>query len=145
MRRLGFILLACSLAGCGVTHAANEANQADDTRAWQGTWKLVSCVANGESQMADLAWIVSGDRYTIRLNGQSAADPYPFKLNGKEKQIDVNHHDTPKGTYGGKLKGIYDIRGDTLRVCYDLKGQRYPKSFDAGPGSGQVLYDFQRE
>jgi uncharacterized protein (TIGR03067 family) len=142
MRRLGFILFACLLAGCGGNQAANEA---DDTRAWQGTWKLVSCTANGESQMADMQWIVNGDRYTIRLDQKSGGDPYPFKLDAKQKHIDVNHHDTPKGTYGGQLKGIYEVQGNSLKVCYDLKGQRYPKSFDAGRGSGQVLYQFQRQ
>jgi uncharacterized protein (TIGR03067 family) len=142
MRRLVFISFSCLLAGCGVPQVANDA---DDTRSWQGTWKLVSCTANGESQMADMQWIVNGDRYTIRLDRKSGEDPYPFKLDAKQKHIDVNHHDTPKGTYGGHLKGIYDVQGNSLKVCYDLKGQHYPKSFDAGRGSGQVMYQFQRE
>ena len=43
------------------------------------------------------------------------------------------------------MKGIYEITGETLRVCYDLTGGRYPKSFDAGAGSGQVVYEFRRE
>jgi uncharacterized protein (TIGR03067 family) len=142
MRCLGFILFACFLAGCGANHSVTEG---DDTRNWQGTWKLVSCIANGESQIADMQWIVSGARYTIRLNRQSGVDPYPFKLDPKQKHIDVHHHDTPKGTYGGHLKGIYDIQGNSLKVCYDLKGQRYPNSFDAGHGSAQVVYQFQRQ
>jgi uncharacterized protein (TIGR03067 family) len=142
MRRLGFILFACLLAGCGANQPATDG---DDTRAWQGTWKLASCVANGESQMADMQWIVNGDHYTIRLDGKSGGDPYPFKLDAKQKHIDVNHHDTPKGTYGGQLKGIYEIQGNSLKVCYDLKGQQYPRSFDAGRGSGRVLYQFRRE
>jgi uncharacterized protein (TIGR03067 family) len=91
-----------------------------------------------------MCWIVAGDKYTIRLDGQIGTDPYPFQLDPSQKQIDVNHHDTPEGTYGGKLKGIYEITGSTLKVCYDLKGQRYPTSFEAGPGSGQVVYEFQR-
>jgi uncharacterized protein (TIGR03067 family) len=92
-----------------------------------------------------MQWVVEGDHYTIRLEGQSHVDLYPFKLDASQKHIDVNHHDTPKGTYGGKLKGIYEITADSLRVCYDLTGSRYPKSFDARPGSRQVLYQFQRE
>ena len=142
MHRLGFILFACLLAGCSVNHAA--ATEADDARAWQGTWKLVACTANGESEMADLQWIVSGDHYNIRLKGHTGEDPYTIKLDPKQKQIDVFHHETPKGTWGGSLKGIYEIKGNSLKVCYDLKGQRYPKSFEAGRGSGQVVYQFQR-
>jgi hypothetical protein len=71
MRCLGFIFFACFLAGCGVSHAVTEG---DDTRNWQGTWKLVSCIANGESQIADMQWIVSGARYTVRLNRQLGVD-----------------------------------------------------------------------
>ena len=45
---------------------------------------------------------------------------------------------------GSGSKGIYEITGDSLKVCYDLKGQRYPKSFDVGPGSVQAVYEFRR-
>ncbi|HVP45840.1 MAG TPA: TIGR03067 domain-containing protein [Bryobacteraceae bacterium] len=135
------VVWSASLVGCGATHAAGAS---DDAKLWQGTWKLVSCTWNGEPQMADMQWIVEGDRYTIRLNGQSHTDPYPFILDPSQKHIDVNHHETPQGTYGGKLKGIYEITGDSLRVCYDLTGRQYPRSFDGGPGTRQVLYQFQR-
>jgi uncharacterized protein (TIGR03067 family) len=142
MRRLGLILSLCSLAGCGTNTADSEA---DDTRAWQGTWRLVNCIENGESQTGNMQWIVSGDHYTIRVNGKSGMDPYTFKLDPQHKHIDVFHHDTPKGTYGGRLKGIYDVQGSSLKVCYDMKGQRFPESFNAAHGSGQVVYQFQRE
>lgn len=142
MRFWGFLLFLGLLAGCGTNPAASEA---DDTRAWQGTWKLVSCVSNGESEKGDMQCVVDGDHYTIRVNGKSGGDPYTFQLDPKQKHIDVFHHDTPEGTYGGRLKGIYEIQGDSLKVCYDLKGQRYPQSFDAGRGSGQAVFQFQRE
>jgi uncharacterized protein (TIGR03067 family) len=145
MRRWGLILFACLLAGCGTNPAAPAAREADDTRAWQGIWKLVSCVENGQSVSGNVEWVVKGDRYTITVDGKPHTDPYKFKLDPKQKRIDVFHHDTPKGTYGGQLKGIYDIQGDSLKVCYDLKGQRFPKSFDAGRGSGQVVYQFRRK
>jgi uncharacterized protein (TIGR03067 family) len=129
------------LAGCGVTRAGDAA---DDAKLWQGTWKMVSCTWNGQPQPGDVEWVVEGGYYRIRLDRQLHADHYPFRLDANQKHIDVNHHDTPQGTYGGKLKGIYTISGDSLRVCYDLTGRRYPESFDAGPGSQQVLYQFQR-
>ncbi len=46
---------------------------------------------------------------------------------------------------GGKLKGIYEISGDSLKVCFDLTAQQYPKSFDAKRGSRQLIYEFRRE
>jgi len=141
MRRLEVILLSCFLVGCGASRAADKAV---DTSKLQGTWKMVSCVWNGESQNGDVAWVIEGDHYTVRLNGK-AAESSTITLDGSKRHIDIFHHDTPEGTYGGKLKGIYEIKGDSLKVCYDLKGEHYPKTFEAGPGSGQALYQLQRE
>jgi len=102
--RLGWlVLLGCLLASC---RAVSTADSADDTKKFQGTWKLVSSSYDGEPQMADMEWIVDGDQYTIRLNGRSQEDPNMFKLDASRKQIDVTHHETPAGTYGGKVKGI---------------------------------------
>src|SRR5271154_5583833 len=142
LMRLGWLmLLSCLLAGCRTP----TADSADDTNQWQGTWKMVSCTYDGEPQTADMEWIVDGDHYTIRLDQQSHQDPYISTRDGSHKQIDVFHHDTPPGTYGGTLKGIYKVSGDSLTVCYDLTGQGYPQSLDASRGSRRVLYHFQRE
>jgi uncharacterized protein (TIGR03067 family) len=142
MRLVWPVLLVSLLASC---RAASFADSSEDTKKWQGTWKMVSCIYDGEPQTADMEWIVDGDHYTIRLNGQSNVDPYMIKLDASRKHIDVFHHETPPGTYGGSLKGIYEISGDSLTVCYDLTGQRYPESLDAKRGSRQVLYQFRRE
>ncbi|HZN36256.1 MAG TPA: hypothetical protein VFB80_20650, partial [Pirellulaceae bacterium] len=53
---------------------------ADDRQQWQGTWTMVSCVANGESTEGNVQWVVSGDQYKIRLDGKLGSDPYPFQL-----------------------------------------------------------------
>ena len=142
MCRYGFALACCLMAGCV---GASAEPPVDDAALWQGTWNMVSCTWNGEPQDGDCQWIVSGDSYHIRLDGKTGADPYAFQLDAGKKRIDVFHHDTPPGTYGGKLKGIYEIDQGTLRVCYDLTGQQYPASFDAGAGSRQVVYKFQRQ
>ncbi len=142
-RRIGLlVLLASVLAACKLDVIADSD---DDARKWQGTWRMVACTYDGEPQMADMEWIVDGDHYTIRLNGKSGEDPYTIKLDTSRKHIDVFHHETPPGTYGGSLKGIYEVSDDSLTVCYDLTDQRYPESFDAKRGSRQVLYKFRRE
>jgi uncharacterized protein (TIGR03067 family) len=143
MRRLVLlVLLGSLLAGC---RPLSSADSAADTEQWQGSWKLVDATYDGAPQTTDMEWIVDGDQYTIRLNQQAHQDPYVFKLDASRKQLDVLHHETPAGTYGGKLKGIYQISGDSLTVCYDLTGRQYPQSFDAKPGSRQVLYQFRRQ
>jgi hypothetical protein len=80
-------------------------------------------------------WIVDGDHYMIRLNHLLHDDPNVFRF-------DAGQNETPAGTYGGKVKGLYETNGDTLIVCYDLSGRQYPKSFEAKRGSRQVPTNF---
>jgi uncharacterized protein (TIGR03067 family) len=151
------ILFSVCLVGCGQSSTISSASAAkaagvgdcaaataEDTRQWQGTWKLVSAVWNGQAQSADAQWVVDGDHYTVRHDGTNA-EVNPFKLDACNKHIDVHHHDTPKGTYGGSLKGIYEIKGARLRVAYDPTARQYPTSFDSKPGSKQVSFEFMRD
>lgn len=135
MHRLIFVPLCCLLSGC---FALGAADRADDAANFQGTWKIVS--VNGES-IGDAQWVVEGDRYTVKMGWQSL-ETWKITLDAKSKHLDAFHHDTPPGTFGGKLKGLYEIKGDSLKVCYDATGQHYPKSFDMG--SGKALYQLQR-
>jgi uncharacterized protein (TIGR03067 family) len=149
--------ISVCLAGCGqsstigATNAAKAAGvgncaaaTAEDSRQWQGRWTLVSANWNGVPQTADAQWVVDGDHYTVRHNG-SDAEVDPFKLDACKKHVDVHHHDTPKGTYGGSLKGIYEIKGDRLKVTYDPTARQYPASLESKPGTGQVAYEFRRD
>jgi uncharacterized protein (TIGR03067 family) len=143
LARWGFLtLFACLLAGCD---ARPGGSTADDVKLWQGTWKMVSTTYDGAPQTGDMAWVVKGNNYFIRMDGRVHEDAYAFTLDPDKKQISVIHHDTPAGTMGGSLKGSYKIDGDTLTVVYDLTGQNYPSAFEASQGSRQVLYEFRRE
>lgn len=143
MRPLALVLLlGFLLAGC---RGISAADSADDVGKWQGTWKLVGCTYDGEPQNGEMEWVVDGDHYNIRMNHHLGEDPYMFKLDAGRKRIDVFHHETPAGTSGGSVKGIYEISGDSLTVCYDLTDQGYPTSLDAPRGSRRVLYEFRRE
>ena len=135
------LVLTCLLAGCGAGVAADPA---EDAKLWQGNWMLVAATENGQQQTADLQWVVSGDHYNIRLNGVLNQDPYKITLDAAHKHVDVFHHDTPAGTFGGSLKGIYEVQAGSLKVCFDPTARAYPSSFDAGPGSRRVMYEFRR-
>jgi len=136
------VLLMLSLVGCNWILPSSSA---DDMKALQGKWTLVSATENGAPQTGDMQWIVDGDAYTVRYNQQTDPTPVKITLDAGRKRIDAVHHETPAGTYGGKFKGIYELSGNTLRICYDLTGTSYPASFDAGPGSRRVIYVFRRE
>lgn len=134
--------LSCALVACNVPGAADSSA---DLKAWQGTWNLVSSTYDGQSQTADLQWVVDGSQYRVRSNQHLEEVPFVFTLDASGKHIDAMHHETPAGTYGGKVRGLYKISGDSLTVCYDLTGNQYPTELEANPGSRRVVYQFRRE
>jgi uncharacterized protein (TIGR03067 family) len=139
MKFLGVLAVCLLLTAC---KAASD--PAADLNVWQGTWTLVSVTNEGQSETHDMQWVVQGNEYRIKLDGQLHSDPYVITLDPGHGRIDVFHHDTPAGTYGGKLKGIYKMSGDTLTVSYDLTGATYPDRFDAPPGSKRAVFVFKR-
>jgi len=142
MRILAILLLSGMVVACETPRVADSS---EDLKAWQGTWRMVSATYDGEPQAGDMVWIVHGDEY--RTRDQQHVDEVPVKitLDASQAHIDAFHHETPKGTYGGKLKGIYKVSRDSLTVCYDLTDSYYPTSFDAKRGSRRVLYQFRRQ
>lgn len=51
-----------------------------------------------------------------------------------------------KGPNQGKtILAIYELAGDTLRICYDLTGQKRPTAFATEPGTRQFLARYKRE
>jgi uncharacterized protein (TIGR03067 family) len=41
--------------------------------------------------------------------------------------------------------GVYDLTGDTLKVCLDPQGKKRPAGFETAPESGYTLFVLQRE
>jgi uncharacterized protein (TIGR03067 family) len=136
------LLLSFLLTACGVGHVADSA---EDLKAWQGTWTMVSSTYNGQNVIDDVQWLVDGDHYKIRYKQMMDIVPIKLTLDASQKHLDAVHHEAPKGTYGAAYKGLYDISGNTLTVCLDLTGRHYPSSFDAPAGSQQVVYHFKRQ
>jgi uncharacterized protein (TIGR03067 family) len=121
----------------------------DDLKKFQGTWKIVDVEYDGGREMAAEAkhykWVFQGDKYTI-LHDDKPAETWLVKLNSNRspKTIDSSAN-IIKGVVGRKLTGIYEISGNTLRICYDLTGHGQPDDFRAAKGSRRVYYTFQRQ
>ena len=141
-RHGAILLLSVMVAACETPRAVDAS---EDLKAWQGTWKVVSATYDGEPQTGDLLWIVQGDQYRTRYQQHLDEVPIKITLDASRKHVDAFHHETPQGTSGGKLKGIYKVSADSLTVCYDLTDRQYPTSFEATRGSRRVLYQLRRQ
>lgn len=115
--------------------------------ALQGTYTLVEAVIEGGPAPADelkkVTVVIKGDQFLFREDNQEEAATIKFGAAGPPKEIDIV---PSSGTRKGKtLKGIYELTGDTLKICgANEEGAVRPTKFEAPKGSGCALLVLKR-
>jgi len=140
---LGFVLV---LSARGVV-----ADAAEDAKKIQGTWVVTPATFEGvtldEGAREEALKAVKDMRFTFRegkltITGQTG--PYPSQKGGedsdgfrldptkKPKQIDI----------GDNIRGIYELNGDTLKLCLDIRGEENsrPGKFGFDKDKPTVVY-----
>lgn len=145
------------LAIAGTARPQAPAAKADDAKkeaikkdhlAIEGTWRAVSIEVNGNAVPAgDLAKItVENGRdgeWTLMVDGQELAEgTSTIDPTVTPKTIDFK---VTKGNDAGReTYGIYELTGDTRKICYAEPGRQRPADFSAPAGSGRTLAVFER-
>lgn len=127
------------LMAVAATAADNNANKKAPEKL-QGIWDVVGIEAAGraapENYIKGKQFVVKGNK--ISLPGK---DPRPFKIDAAAKPtaIDITGSDNFQS-----LKGIYELKGDSLKLCFSqsTKAKR-PKDF-ATAGSPHFCYTLKR-
>ena len=121
--------------------------RADDLKEMEGTWKVESAEAGGQKvESDDLKEIVvkiTGGRYEVRVKDK--IDGGTLKLDETQKPKAMDATDTEGDDVGKVVKAIYELSGDTLRVCYALDGGERPKEMATKEGSPLLLMTYKRE
>ena len=134
------VLLCVAFVGFGGngTRADDKADVAKELKKLHGVWTFESVVAGGQKAPADdlkgLTLIFEGDKYTVK-KGDEVIQVGTQKLDPSKspKAVDVTIIEgLNKGT---SMLGIYEIDGDTLKVCFDEDGKKRPKQFKSPAGS----------
>ncbi len=140
--RISFVALLCAV---GLAAAVGSRALADDKadlekeiKKFQGAWTFASSAA-GDQELAqddlkDLVLIFEGEKHTVR-KGDEVLQVGTQKIDPTKspKTIDVTMTEGP--SKGAVMLGIYEIDGDTLKVCFDPQGKKRPTDFKSGPGS----------
>jgi uncharacterized protein (TIGR03067 family) len=115
---------------------------------FQGSWTTVSILRNGEDAVPEeglkqLVLVIEGDKRIIK-NGEEVVSRGTYKLDPtkKPKAIDITVAEGP--LQGKTVVGIYEIDGDTQKICLALEGTERPKVFSSKADSGHLLQVFKR-
>jgi uncharacterized protein (TIGR03067 family) len=112
----------------------------------QGTWRFTSVVMDGKEsppeELKGRTITFSGDKWVVRQGGKTLqAGTHKFDPGKKPPQVDAAV--TEGEGKGNTMLGIYEQKGDTLRVCFDPQGKERPTSF--APKAGQFGATVRRE
>src|SRR4051794_20063645 len=101
----------------------------NDMKAFEGTWLLVSGEHDGKAESDDFhkksRLEVKGNKHTVKLGDMSHKATHKLDASKKPKTIDVTLDD------GTKIEAIYELSGDTFKICLPAKGKDRPKEFSA--------------
>jgi uncharacterized protein (TIGR03067 family) len=138
------LLFACALV-LALLSAASSGEPKDD--ALDGTWLPASAELSGkefpEEVRRTIKLVIKDDKYTVTVG--DIVDKGTVKLNpsAKPKALEITGTDGPNK--GKTIPAIYELNGDTLRVCYDLSGKGHPKEFKTQEGTQLFLVTYKRE
>jgi uncharacterized protein (TIGR03067 family) len=135
-----FLLALCTLFL--LTEGDDGKPSEKDLKLLNGTWKVVSMVHNGKDipNAEDHGITFDGENVTIKEpNGGSKGKCTRLDPTKDPKEIDL----TPDGG-GKKLQGIYELKGDELKLCLTRSDER-PSRFESKEGSNSRLVVLKRE
>jgi uncharacterized protein (TIGR03067 family) len=131
-------LLLCSAA------IAADAPKADDPKAIEGTWVVVSMKSRGEAEKMEgtMTLTFAGDKVTLKHEDRTKEGKVRIDATTNPKQLDI----TPDDKDDAPMKGIYELTGDSLKICTveEKDGQR-PASFDSKVEKKAVLLTLKRQ
>ena len=122
---------------------SGSAATGSDLDRMQGDWGVGELVMNGEKVSAELL-------ASAKLNIK-ASEYFQESDNGSSHgTLKLGESDSPKSMEvttddGTQLPAIYEVSGDTLKVCYAVNGASRPKEFKSAEGSDHVFATYKRK
>jgi uncharacterized protein (TIGR03067 family) len=143
----GFALLLASAAPV----PKERVKAPDDEKLIQGEWEVVSreygaagnpAVALPKVTPTKMSWVFGADN-TMMLHRTTATvgSKATFKIDASKSPKEFEYKISTLATAKPYL-GIYELDGDTLKICYAMANRDRPKEFKSGVGV--YLYTFKR-
>jgi uncharacterized protein (TIGR03067 family) len=113
----------------------------------QGTWAMVSLEMEGAPMpggaVAGAKIVIDGTTFSTRGMGAPHKGTMSIDAAKSPKTLDIAFTEGPER--GNTSLAIYEVDGDTWKLCIGLTGRTRPASFATAPGSGHALEILKRE
>ena len=139
------ILGLCLTVAASLTVFA--ANPPDDAKAVQGSWLPVKAELAGqpmsEAVLKTISLKLDHGKYDVLAAGEPDKGTYTLDAASNPKGMSITGTEGPNKdkTY----PAIYEIKDDTLRICYDLSGAKRPTEFKSIAGTQLYLVTYNRK
>jgi uncharacterized protein (TIGR03067 family) len=126
---------------------ALAADPTDDANAVQGSWRPVKAELGGQP-MADavlktISLKLDHGKYDVLVGDRPDKGTYTLDSTSNPKGMTITGTEGPNR--GKTFPAIYELKGDTLRVCYDLSGAKRPTEFKSVAGTQLYLVTYNRK
>jgi uncharacterized protein (TIGR03067 family) len=152
MHAVAVMTIVSLIAGVSLAAVAGDAKEEavkKELQSLKGTWRPVSREVDGtKTSEDDLKGVIilrdEAGMFSVRRGDQVVVDgTIKIDPTKKPKTVDTTYS---AGENKGKVaKGIYEIDGDTYRLCFAQPGSERPTEFSAKAGSGNSLIVYKRE
>jgi uncharacterized protein (TIGR03067 family) len=137
-----FYILGLLASGIPNVRADDKADVEKELKKFQGIWTFESVEAGGKKLPADqfqgMTVTFEDDKYFVKM-GDTVVEAATQKIDPSKspKTLDAKVTDGPNK--GAVYLCIYEIDGDTLKVCFDPEGKRRPTEFKAESGAQTLV------
>lgn len=125
---------------------ASAAEPRNDAKALQGNWKPITAAIAGQPMPDQVIKTISlkldNGKYEVYVGEHPDRGTYTIDSEANPKKMTVTGTDGPN--HGKTFPAIYELKGDTLRICYDLSGAKTPTQFKSTPGTKLYLVTYHR-
>ncbi len=139
-----YFVSICIVAGLSLR--AFSADSSDDAKAVQGTWKPAKAELAGrlmdEAVVKTISLKLEAGKYEVFVGDKPDKGTYTLDSTAKPKEMTVTGTEGPN--HGKTFPAIYELKGDTLRICYDLSGAKRPTEFKSVAGTKLYLVTYKR-
>lgn len=139
MKREGFALIVGLLLLPGSLLA-------DDAKDIQGNWLPKAAELGGQKfpdeMLRNMKLVIVGDKYAVKSGDETDFGTVKLDPAQKPKTLDIIGTDGPNK--GKTVLAIYELSGDSLKVCYALTGTRRPTEFKSKGDAAFLLVIYKR-